>query len=151
MDGHDPQDGEISFIGYGNEDQTVVTCAWDRYVKIHHDQQKSPSDSSGSKYLSPNNLTLGVLRGKKNCHRKNIISGDYAHNLGLIATGSRDHTVRVWDYDRLKLIDEINTHKAEVVIVKFLRPFPLLVTADANGYLFLWLTKPHPDFKKCVV
>lgn len=86
-----------------------------------------------------------------NCHRKNIISGDYAHNLGLIATGSRDQTVRVWDYDRMKLIDEITAHKAEVVIVKFLLPFPLLLTADSNGYLFLWLTKPHPEAKKCVV
>lgn len=37
LDSHDQTDGEISFIGYGNEDQTVITCAWDRFIKIHLD------------------------------------------------------------------------------------------------------------------
>ena len=48
-----------------------------------------------------------VLRGKKNCHKKDIICADYSHNLGLIATGSRDHTVKIWDYERVKFEDEI--------------------------------------------
>lgn len=48
LDSHDQTDGEISFIGYGNEDHTVITCAWDRFIKIHLDQQKGPSDASGS-------------------------------------------------------------------------------------------------------
>ena len=74
-----------------------------------------------------------VLRGKKNCHKKDIICGDYSHNLGLIATGSRDHGVRIWDYERVKFEDEILAHSSEVVIVKFLKPFPLLLTADNSG------------------
>ena len=53
--------------------------------------------------------------------------------MGLIATGSRDKKVRIWDYERVKMEEEINAHTSEVVIVKFLKPFPLLLTADNNG------------------
>lgn len=36
-----------------------------------------------------------------NTHRKEVISGDYAHYLGYIATGGRDNVVKVWDYERV--------------------------------------------------
>lgn len=31
------------------------------------------------------------------------------------------------------------------MIVKFLYPFPLLITCDNLGTMYMWLTKPHPD------
>ena len=116
-------DGEISFIGYGGEDRTIITCSWDRVIKIHMDEKqplKKPKDY--------------VLRGRAKAHKKDIICGDYAHNLGLIATGGRDHKVRLWEYERVKFEDEISAHTNEVVIVKFLKPFPLLVTADNSKH-----------------
>jgi WD40 repeat protein len=140
LDGHDPIDGEISFIGYGDEDSTIITCGWDRVIKIHSDEKVELKD--------PKEF---VLRGKKNCHKKDIISGDYSHNLGLIATGSRDNTVRIWDYEKVKLEEELVGHTSEVVIVKFLNPYPILLTADNSGQLYLWLTKPHAKAKSCLV
>ena len=92
-----------------------------------------------------------MLRGKKKAHNKDIICGDYSHNLGLIATGSRDNRVRVWEYERVKLEDEIIAHTSEVVLVKFIQPFPLLITADNTGVLMLWLTRPHEKANQCVV
>ncbi len=38
LDSHDPQEGEISFIGYGGSDHTIVTCGWDRVIKVHLDE-----------------------------------------------------------------------------------------------------------------
>ena len=35
----DAADGEISFIGYGGEDHTIITCGWDRTIKVHMDEQ----------------------------------------------------------------------------------------------------------------
>ncbi len=122
LEGHDPQDGEISFIGYGDNDNTIITCGWDRMIKIHNDQ-----------VIELRNPKENVMRGKKNCHKKDIISGDYSHNLGLIATGSRDSSVRVWDYEKVKLEHELLGHTSEVVVVKFLTPFPILLTADNSG------------------
>ena len=73
------------------------------------------------------------------------MSGAYSHNLGLIASGSRDNTVRIWDYEKIKLEAELSGHTTEVVILKFLKPFPLLLSADNSGQLYVWLTKPHKN------
>ena len=124
---------EISFIGYGGSDRTIITTSWDRSIKIHMDEKKEIDDPSES-----------VLRGKNGWHSKDIISADYCHNLGLIATGSRNHKVRIWDYEKVKYEDELKGHLNEVTIVRFIPPFPLLITWDNTGELILWLTIPHP-------
>jgi len=33
------ESAEISFIGYGDEDLTIITTAWDRTIKIHEDDR----------------------------------------------------------------------------------------------------------------
>lgn len=137
LEGHSEENGEISFIGYGEGDLTIVTTAWDKTIKIHRDdrdEHKKPSQN--------------VLREKRSCHKKDIISGDYSHNLGLIATGSRDHDVRIWEYEKMKMEDEIQAHNDEVTTVKFLRPFPLLMTADSKGVMYIWLIRQP---RKCLV
>ena len=53
LEGHDPQDGEISFIGYGDEDNTIITCGWDKLIKIHSDE-----------IIENRNPRENVLRGK---------------------------------------------------------------------------------------
>ena len=114
---YESHDGEISFLGYGGGDRTIISTGWDRCIKIHMDN-KSERENSSDK----------VLRGKAGCHSKDIISADYSHNLGLMATGSRNHTVRIWEYEKVKLEDELKGHSNEVTIVKFINPFPLLIT-----------------------
>jgi hypothetical protein len=41
--------------------------------------------------------------------------------------------VRVWDYEKVKLEEELFGHTSEVVILKFLKPFPILLSADNSG------------------
>jgi WD40 repeat protein len=142
LEGHSEENGEISFIGYADEDLNIITTAWDKTIKIHkddRDEQKKPGEN--------------VMRAKRMCHKKDIISGDYSHNLGLIATGGRDFKVRIWEYERMKFEDEIIAHKDEVTTVKFLKPFPLLMTADSKGVMYIWLlqTSKTPDERKCLV
>ena len=48
-----------------------------------------------------------VMRSLKRAHARDISCGDYSHNLGLIATGGRDNKVRIWEYEKMKFIDEI--------------------------------------------
>lgn len=130
---YEGHDGEISYIGYGDSDRTIITTGWDRVVKIHMDN-KTERESPEEK----------VLRGKAGCHSKDIIAADYSHNLGLIATGSRNHMVRIWQYEKVKYEEELRGHVNEVSIVKFIAPFPLLLTCDNTGELILWLT-PYAD------
>jgi WD40 repeat protein len=62
--------------------------------------------------------------------------------LDLIATGGRDNKVNIWDYERLLNVggEERNddfgpslAHTEPVTIVKFIKPFPLLITSDTGG------------------
>ena len=142
LDPHSEENGEISFIGYADEDLNIITTAWDKTIKVHkddRDEQKMPEKN--------------VMRAKRMCHKKDIVSGDYSHNLGLIATGGRDFKVRIWEYERMKFEDEIIAHKDEVTTVKFLKPFPLLMTADSKGVMYIWLlqTSKTPEERKCLV
>ena len=104
---------------------------WDKMIMVHHDQINETSKVS-------------KLRGKINCHKKEIISGDYAHYLGLIATGSRDNRVSIWDYERIVNYETITTHTSEVQIIHFIKPFPLLLTSDSAGFIYIWCTKKDP-------
>lgn len=92
-----------------------------------------------------------VLRCREMCHLKDIISGDYAHNLQMIATGSRDHVVRIWDYEKFRLVNQLRAHEDEVTTVRFLKPLPLLLTADCKGIMYIWLIPPHKDGRKCLL
>jgi WD40 repeat protein len=125
---YEGHDGEISYLGYGGADKTIISSGWDRVIKIHMDN-KTEREATEKK----------VLRAKAGCHSKDIISADYSHNLGLMATGSRNHKVRIWEYEKIKLEDELKGHSNEVTIVRFVNPFPLLITCDNTGELMLWL------------
>ena len=131
---YEGHDGEISFLGYGGSDMTIISTGWDKVIKIHM-ENKTERESVDQK----------VLRGKANCHSKDIIAADYSHNLGLIATGSRDHSIRIWEYEKVKMEDELKGHTNEIVIVRFIEPFPLLLTCDNTGELMMWLTPHHSN------
>ena len=135
LEAHNILYGEVSFIGYGGEDHTIITCGWDRTIKVHMDEMNNQKTADKL-----------VKRGKPECHKKDIICGSYAHNLGLIATGSQDCRVKVWDYERVILVDEF-VHKNEVQIVHFIKPFPLLLTSDSSGTLRIWVVRPPPPAK----
>lgn len=136
------ESAEISFIGYGDEDLTIITTAWDKTIKIHKDdrdeqKQKRPQEN--------------VLRAKSCCHKRDIISGDYSHNLGLIATGGRDYNVRIWEYEKMKFLIDIKAHEDEVTTVKFLNPLPLLLTADSKGVIFIWQLDEPYERGECLI
>jgi WD40 repeat protein len=57
----------------------------------------------------------------------------------MIATGSRDFNVRIWEYEKFRMLFELRAHEEEVTMVKFLKPLPLLLTADSKGILYVWL------------
>ena len=110
------------------------------------------ADQGVSKYTNKDNL----LREVCNAHSKDIITGDFAMNLDLIATGGRDNVVRIWDYEKIVPLEEIKGDQSpeganEITMVKFIQPFPLLLTSDNTGQIYVWLTKPHPQAGLCVL
>ena len=39
LQAHGKEDGEISYIGYGGEDDTIITIGWDKTIKVHRDDR----------------------------------------------------------------------------------------------------------------
>ena len=114
-----PHEREISFIKYSEKDNVVITGSWDLSILIHRDTLDK-------------NLTSrkGVLRKIVKAHHKDIMCGDFSYNLNLIATGSRDQKVKLWNYETCKLEAELTSHKAEVTLLNFVHPFPILISSD---------------------
>ena len=60
-------------------------------------------------------------------------------HLDYIATGGRDNKAKIWDYERMICVDEIegdqsaNNDSTEITLVHFIKPFPLLLTSDSAG------------------
>ena len=129
---------------------------------INGDHNRKKSKSKKAELFEPVKKTLDgntngngknawtLLRGKVNCHRKEILCGDYSRALDIIASGGRDKVVRLWEYERVFMSQELKGFKSEVTIVKFIADFPLLFTSDQEGNAYIWVTKPHPDSDRLV-
>ena len=179
LDQHNPHEGEISYIGYAGQDNNIITCGWDRVIKVHSDEkqelsveskgvlkvkQRGKSPGKGKKEVVEkyNNLE-NLLRGRTEAHPRDVICGDFAPHLDLIATGGRDNKARIWDYERINCLEEIEGLEIEdsqgggeklqneIQIVKFIHPFPLLLLSDSVGNILIFITAPHPKKGTCML
>eukprot|EP00948_MAST-09A_sp_MAST-9A-sp1_P003172 g3172.t1 len=122
---------DIISLRYCGSDCTLISASWDREIRIYDD-------------ITPDSGPL--LRRMKNVHAKDISCCEYSHELGLIATGSADFSVRLWDYQLAKLDSDAvcEYHRGEITSMAFVPGWPLLVSADANGMICVWGVRPCP-------
>lgn len=57
---------------------------------------------------------------------------------GLLFSGSRDRSIRVWDVEQLVCIQTLNVHTSEVLSLAVDASRNLLISGSANGELFAW-------------
>lgn len=78
-----------------------------------------------------------ILRG----HTNAISAIDVSQDGRLIATGSIDRTVRVWDVQTGKTVWTLDGHKSEVYAVAFSPDNQLLASSGYNGRVIIWSVK----------
>ncbi|KEP60072.1 UNVERIFIED_CONTAM: WD domain, G-beta repeat-containing protein [Hammondia hammondi] len=86
----------------------------------------------------------GVWRIVMNAHLGDVTCCTFSRRLGLLATGSSDRAIFVWDYERLRRVTSLFGHKYDVTNLSFIEPLPLLCSADVGGTLCIWVLPPHP-------
>ncbi|ESS28913.1 WD domain, G-beta repeat-containing protein [Toxoplasma gondii GAB2-2007-GAL-DOM2] len=86
----------------------------------------------------------GVWRIVMNAHLGDVTCCAFSRRLGLLATGSSDRAIFVWDYERLRRVTSLFGHKYDVTNLSFIDPLPLLCSADVGGTLCIWVLPPHP-------
>ena len=121
-------DRDISALLYCNEDKVLITTGWDRRVCIY---DETPREA------------VSLLRMVNGAHERDIGCLGFSHRLSLIATGSADFTVRLWDFQLAKKVAVLRGHTSEVGCVAFCDPYALLLSADSLGNIFFWHVRPN--------
>ncbi|RHY74344.1 hypothetical protein DYB38_004354, partial [Aphanomyces astaci] len=126
---------EVSRLYYCNEYRTVISTSWDTSVCIH-------DESDPDRGILLRRMTGG--------HTGDITSVAFSYNLSLIATGSLDCTVQIWDYEFGRLDATCVGHTSGVAGIVFLDPYPLLASCDLGGNIAIWAMRPSKYKGKCV-
>lgn len=136
-------ESEVTDLYYVKNDKMLISVSWDRKILIHND-----SLVGGIK-----EKRKGVVRSIANAHTNDITCLDYHSVLDLIATGSRDFHIKIWDYETCKLEGVLSGHQSDILTVKFLSPYPLLVVSDQSGTLSLWaiMCPQFENMMQCLV
>ena len=97
-------------------------------------------------------IILEILRSIKNAHNNEIVLCEFSEFLYIIVTASREGIIRIWDFERSYLqgtlqYDEMN----EIIALKILNPYPLILCSDNIGQIFLWTTKPYKHENKLLI
>jgi len=127
---------EISKLAYCDEHATVISVSWDRTICIHDESEAEEGV---------------LLRRITGGHRADITALAYSHNLSLIATGSADGVIKVWDYEFVRLEASLYGHSSAITCIFFLEPYPAFLSADASGNVFLWATRPSRQKNKILM
>ena len=93
-----------------------------------------------------NNPSSSLLRCITNAHDSDLTSIAHDNSLGLIATGSVDGSVKIWDFQFLTLDCDVTENLdtlSEVTVLKFVQPYPLLLSADSDGGISMIPVRPY--------
>jgi WD40 repeat protein len=116
----------VSKLVYCNEHKIVISASWDRTICVHDER------------VADTGILLRTMTGG---HVSDISALAYSYNLSVIASGSSDGCIRLWDFEFGRL-DGSCDGDAAITCIEFMNPFPLFVSADVNGGLRLWSTQP---------
>lgn len=81
---------------------------------------------------------LQVLEEKDNFHNAEITCIAFSSDSKLVASGSYDHTIRLWNVDTGKQIKIIEGHKTTIFNLLFIDKDRTLVSASADKTLCFW-------------
>lgn len=133
-----PHKDDVTCIVPVVEDSLAFTVSWDRSLRVYEYGEHRIKDDE-----------LPCIRIVENAHAADITCLDVNRNLGLVATGAADGTLRIWDYCSLDLIATLQGHTSGVSTLAFAKPetVPLLISADDSGFIYMWAVRGsnYPD------
>jgi WD40 repeat protein len=85
-----------------------------------------------------------LLRTVTGGHKDEISIVQYSDHLSLLATGSLDGEIIVWDFETSKVESVLAGHTADITSLEFIDPYPLLVSASLDCTVCIWGVRPIP-------
>ena len=91
---------DVSSLVYAKEDGVLMSTSWDGRLRVHEE--------------SDDPTVLTMLREVQKCHTRDITCCALSYVNSLVATGSSDFTVHLWDFQMLRMENKCIGHTAEV-------------------------------------
>jgi WD40 repeat protein len=114
----------ISSLQFVQEDKILLTSSFDSTINV---------------YDEVNIETTFRLRRLEGGHLNAAITCmSYSEHLSLIATGSMDGQITVWDYEMSRIEGICLKHAREILTLSFLDSYPLLLSSSMDGIMCLW-------------
>ena len=93
---------------------------------------------SSNSNLQEFNTRLRTLAGKFQAHSNWILSARLSTNRSMLATGSCDNMVKLWQLPGYKPLATFQGHSGDVWSVDFSHNSSLLASSDESGQIFIW-------------
>ena len=118
---------EVTELIFANEDNLLLTASSNSIINVYNEK---------------NFETVSKLRSLAGGHLGSEIKAlAFSGHLSLIASGAANGSITVWDYEMSKIEGVCIFHKKEITVLKFIEPFPCLISSSADGYICIWSIK----------
>ncbi|OMJ89930.1 hypothetical protein SteCoe_7819 [Stentor coeruleus] len=120
---------EISALHFCTDDKILIASSWDSSIMVY--DMKDIEE-------------VALLRVMKGGHQgSDITCITYSPYLSLIASGSSNGIVAIWDFEIGKLEGACFGHKRDITAISFLEPYPVMITFSSDGMICLWNIRAH--------
>lgn len=115
---------EVTMLRYCKEDKCLISVGWDRQIMVRFDRDCFESEvlCLSVRVFVPQvhdeepQEGLPLLRTVVAAHDADVTCCDFSYNLGVVVTGSRDTTLKLWDFQDMRLECVCQGHTAGACI-----------------------------------
>ncbi|KAE9409103.1 WD40 repeat-like protein [Gymnopus androsaceus JB14] len=122
-------DKDINSLDVAPNDRLLVSGSQDRTAKIY-----AINYNSSQKSVSGSLTLLGVCKG----HKRGVWTVRFGKEERVLATGSGDKTVKLWNIDDFSCVKTFEGHTNSVLRVDFLNAGMQMVSSASDGLVKLW-------------
>jgi WD40 repeat protein len=120
------------------QDHSLMICADNQRYYVYDEQDTENSE---------------LLRSVGGAHKEEITILRYSANHSLVATGSVDGEVVVWDFEMSKIEGILCGHTSDISGIEFVPDYPLMITSSMDSTVCVWGVRPaRLDIRyKCIL
>ncbi|KAF8445679.1 U3 small nucleolar RNA-associated protein [Boletus edulis BED1] len=131
---HKAHDKDINSLDIAPNDQFLASGSQDRTANIYEISYKP---SSGGKPPRGEIKRLGCCKG----HKRGVWNVRFGKTERVLATGSSDKTVKLWNLEDFTCVKTFEGHTNSVLRVDFINHGTHLVSSGSDGLVKLWNVK----------
>ena len=133
------------FYDDSQENLLLISTGFDSLINIY--DEGNPEETEQLRTIRGGHTLMGKVN--------EITVMAFSKTMNLLATGSPDNLIVVWDFEMSKIDDVLSLRlrgdKTSVRYLKFLDPYPILVSSYTDGTLYFWGVRQCKDSGNCIL